>query len=298
VQTNVGDLLLWDENFYSGKVGGKELRETLLTRGKLDDGTVLDYCAGLMVGKVRGLDIVRHGGAWAGFRAELLRFPGQHLSVVCLCNLGTMDASGLAQSVAEVWLAKQMEPEKAQAEAPTDTRPAVEVAAADLAPLVGWYKHEDVIARIRIEDGGLVLSGRGVRAGKLTPLGQGRFRREPKSRPLDLVFEKGALRFEFPDGKRWDFTPVEPWTPTTDELARFAGTYWSTEIGATLELAVEKDALVVVGHRTLSPMRLTPLTRGSFASNVGLIAFEGETGAATGFTIDGGRAQGIRYTRH
>ena len=28
-----------------------------------------------------------HGGAWGGYRAALLRFPEQHFSVACLCNV-------------------------------------------------------------------------------------------------------------------------------------------------------------------------------------------------------------------
>jgi CubicO group peptidase (beta-lactamase class C family) len=298
VQTTVEDLQLWDENFYSGKVGGTALREMLLTRGKLNDGTVLDYCSGLMTGKVRGLDIVKHGGAWVGFRAELVRFPSQHFSVVCLCNLAAMDASGLAQKVAELWLDAEMSHDKTPVAATEpDTRPAVEVAPAELAPFVGQYRHDDLMVAITLEGGALAVSGPSVRAGRLTPLGKYRFRRERAPRALDVVFENGAMRFEFKDGTRWDFTPVVPWTPAADELARFAGKYWSDEIGAALEIQLVEGALTVVGHRTLSPLRLEPLTRDAFTSDLGRLTFQTEKNAVSGFVVDGGRAKGLRYVR-
>ncbi|HLY19426.1 MAG TPA: serine hydrolase domain-containing protein, partial [Bryobacteraceae bacterium] len=86
--TTVGDLAQWDENFYHPRVGGRELVEQQLQRGKLNNGKELDYASGLVHGKYRGLPTVDHGGADAGYRADLIRFPEQHFSVACLCNAG------------------------------------------------------------------------------------------------------------------------------------------------------------------------------------------------------------------
>jgi CubicO group peptidase (beta-lactamase class C family) len=55
VHTSVEDLLQWDENFYSGKVGGKEFLAELQEPGKLNSGKPLTYAKGLMVEKYRGL---------------------------------------------------------------------------------------------------------------------------------------------------------------------------------------------------------------------------------------------------
>jgi CubicO group peptidase (beta-lactamase class C family) len=80
--TTVEDLALWDENFYAARVGGEALIKQLQERGYLNDGTQLSYAAGLEIGKYRGLNIVSHAGADAGYRANLIRFPDQHFSVV------------------------------------------------------------------------------------------------------------------------------------------------------------------------------------------------------------------------
>src|SRR5918999_244982 len=86
VMTTVEDLARWDRNFYDGRVGGGTLLEAMLVPGRLTGGRTLEYAFGLVVGQYRGLRTVRHGGAWAGYRAELLRFPEQRTSVAGLCN--------------------------------------------------------------------------------------------------------------------------------------------------------------------------------------------------------------------
>src|ERR1700726_3611733 len=110
VHTSVEDLLKWDENFYSPRVGGKEFLSEIQERSKLNDGKVLDYAKGLFHGEYRGLQTVSHGGAWGGYRAELLRFPDQHFSVACLCNVGNAGPTRRARQVADIYLGSLMKP--------------------------------------------------------------------------------------------------------------------------------------------------------------------------------------------
>lgn len=95
VFSTVRDLIKWDENFYTGKVGGRALIDQAQTVGKLNDGRALTYAWGLQIGAYRGQRIVEHGGSLGGYRAHLLRFPDRHVSVACLCNFGsTLRADG------------------------------------------------------------------------------------------------------------------------------------------------------------------------------------------------------------
>jgi CubicO group peptidase (beta-lactamase class C family) len=108
VQTTVEDLVRWDTNFYSHQVGGEALQTFLHRTGTLASGKPLAYARGLFVDSFRGLPRVSHGGAWAGFRAQLMRFPEQKTSIVCLANLASMDPNGLCEQVAEVVLGARM----------------------------------------------------------------------------------------------------------------------------------------------------------------------------------------------
>jgi CubicO group peptidase (beta-lactamase class C family) len=99
VFTTVGDLFVWARNFHSGAVGGPALLAAMAAPGKLDDGSPLEYGAGLMFTKDNGIDVVSHGGAWAGYRAELLRVPSKELVVVCLCNRDDGNPSEMCRRV-------------------------------------------------------------------------------------------------------------------------------------------------------------------------------------------------------
>jgi CubicO group peptidase (beta-lactamase class C family) len=161
VHTSVEDLLKWDENFYSGKVGGKEFLAELQQPGKLNNGKTLDYAKGLFAGNYRGLRFVDHGGSWGGYRAQLLRFPEQHFSVACLCNVGNADPDKRAQRVADIYLADAM-----KAPVPHDKeekkrqkKDSIVVTAEKLAEYTGSFRSEELRATYEFatEQGNLVL---------------------------------------------------------------------------------------------------------------------------------------------
>ena len=162
VHTSVEDLLKWDENFYSGKVGGKDFLDEIQEPGKLNNGKTLDYAKGLFGGKYRGLRFVDHGGSWGGYRAQLLRFPEQHFSVACLCNLANANPEKRAHEVADIFLAEEMKEPKPAREADFEKRekkPTVALAAEKLRAYSGHFRSEELLATytIGIKDGKLML---------------------------------------------------------------------------------------------------------------------------------------------
>ncbi|MGB8475782.1 MAG: serine hydrolase domain-containing protein, partial [Candidatus Acidiferrum sp.] len=108
LMSSVDDLLLWDRNFYDNKLGKGTLLRELQTQGVLNNGKKIEYALGLMISTYRGLPVVEHGGALFGYRTELMRFPQQKFSVICLCNLGTSNPGRLAEQVADIYLAGQL----------------------------------------------------------------------------------------------------------------------------------------------------------------------------------------------
>ncbi|MES2697831.1 MAG: serine hydrolase domain-containing protein [Verrucomicrobiota bacterium] len=101
----VRDFLAWDRNFYDAKIGGADFVAQLQTPGLLNNGTDTRYAFGLTVGQYRGLKVVEHSGAYGGFKAHVIRFPNQRLSVVCFTNLGAMTPGVLVRKVADACLA-------------------------------------------------------------------------------------------------------------------------------------------------------------------------------------------------
>lgn len=155
--SSLEDLALWDQNFYANKLGGggQELIEQALVTGMLNDGKKLDYAFGLTATAYRGLPIVDHGGAFVGFRTDILRFPEQKFSVICLCNVENANAPSLARKVADVYLANVFKQEPAtsapvvNSTEPTKSKPSA-LTATELAEYVGDYYSEELQATYKI----------------------------------------------------------------------------------------------------------------------------------------------------
>jgi CubicO group peptidase (beta-lactamase class C family) len=168
VHTSVEDLLKWDENFYSPRVGGKQFLAELQERGKLNNGKVLDYAKGLGLQDYRGLHTVSHGGSWGGYRAELLRFPDQHFSVACLCNVGNAGPTRRAHQVADIYLGNLMKPRESKPkESDNKEKTETAVSVEELKNYSGEYWSEElgVAYRLGVADGRIkvlaILDGSG-----------------------------------------------------------------------------------------------------------------------------------------
>jgi CubicO group peptidase (beta-lactamase class C family) len=206
VHTTVGDMLKWDENFYSGQVGGKPFLDEIQQPGQLHSGKTLDYAKGLFIGNYRGLRTVRHGGAWGGYRADLLRFPEQHFSVVCLCNRSDSRPGKRADRVADVYLndlMKPKEPKKKERDPEEpEHRPAVPVSADGLAHYAGDYSSDELGVTYRFAMSGEALKFAGIFAGDsfprstelagktLVPVGKDQF--EIPDEYLTLTFQRDS----------------------------------------------------------------------------------------------------------
>ena len=210
VQTSIEDLQRWDENFYTGTVGGAETLALMQKTATLNDGKPQTYALGLMVDKYRGLRTVSHGGSWAGYRAELLRFPDEHLSVACLCNLSRTNPSMLARRVAEIYLGDRMTPtgEASVVAAGRQTRDSVasswKPSASDLAAFAGRYESPELETTysLSVDNGKLMLHRRRSAPIALTPTTSDTFRAEgityrfvrEKGRVTGLLVDAGRTR--------------------------------------------------------------------------------------------------------
>lgn len=102
--TTVGDLLKWNENFVTPKVGTAALLAEQQRLGKLKNGRDMDYGLGLYVRPLDGVKNVYHSGSTAGYRAHLNRFPDTNTSVAVLCNGSDGEATRAANEVSRLYL--------------------------------------------------------------------------------------------------------------------------------------------------------------------------------------------------
>jgi CubicO group peptidase (beta-lactamase class C family) len=300
--TTVEDLALWDDNFYTARIGGPALIRQLQERGKLNDGKQIDYAAGLVITQYRGLNIVDHGGADAGYRSDLIRFPDQHFSVACLCNLGTANPSDLAQKVAAVYLGSQMQPAEP---AHADNAKPVTLTPEQMQAKAGVYvnvKDPDDLVRFVIKNGGLQVGNVGEDdTYAVTAISENHLRLAIA--PDEFTFSPGKpgaplqLAIKHGDGAIETFSAVPAFTPSPAQLAEYAGVYSSREIDPLYEIKVESGSLVL--HRLKSgPDTLRPVTRDFFNADLGKIRFTRDAqGRISGFLLTTGRVIDLRFVR-
>ena len=195
LMTTVMDLARWDENFYTGAVGGPSFLARQLERGRLNSGVLLDYAFGVEIGQYRGLDVVEHTGTTGGYRAVIIRFPRQHTSVAVLCNVSDAAPATLARRVADHVLRAHLVADRATApgtarpstaRAASPATPRMQLRPALLARLAGRYYSDELDATYEISVSGTTL-----------------VLRRPRARPdtlaardsLTLVGTVGTLRF-------------------------------------------------------------------------------------------------------
>ncbi|HEU5208116.1 MAG TPA: serine hydrolase domain-containing protein [Longimicrobiales bacterium] len=299
VFTTVEDLLLWDRNFYEPRVGGRALLDALHTRGRLSSGDTLEYALGLFIDEYRGARTVSHGGSWGGYRAELLRFPDERVSVAVLCNLATTDPSTLAQRVADVYLADRLRAADGAVATSHAEHRAVTMSTAQLRRWTGTYQDSasGEVRRVVMRDSVLMLEAFG-REWPLVPIADDEFRADV---PVDLTFRFDAgppVRLhQNLQGSSTTFRAIETVSPGVAELRAYAGRFRSDELDATYEVRLEDDALQLVMPGSSPSRTLRPLQRDSFQAGTMVIRFQRSGGRISGFLLDQGRVRGLVFQR-
>ncbi len=296
--TTVEDLVRWDGTFYDDQLG-EGFVEQMLERGVLDDGEVLDYAFGLAHGSYQGRATVRHGGAFMGFRAELLRFPEAMLSVTVLCNLAATQPARLAEQVADIFLDPDANPPANQTVLELSLPPRAALPTETLDGLAGNYR--DIVRRtvwhFSVHDGALRVEG-GPIPMTLSPVDAHHFVAVDAPVPVEayVVPDGSGFRISVNDVAWGTLEPVETVSPSPETLAEYVGRYYSEELDATFTLAVDGDALTL--HRGQMPSeRLAPTTADAFQRDGMTLEFSRTDGRLSGITLTSGRVRGVVLTR-
>lgn len=177
LHTTAADFLKWMENYETGQVGGEGIQERMTQRGILNAGDTIAYAFGLTVGDYRDLSMFGHGGSWAGYRTQFVRFPGQDLSIAVFCNVSDCDPAGRARRIADAFLESEMGPPEDEEEPPSDADE-VPLFESELRELAGTYRSGELDSTydLFVENGQLVADHWRNARSILTPTGPDTFR--------------------------------------------------------------------------------------------------------------------------
>jgi CubicO group peptidase (beta-lactamase class C family) len=298
--TTVEDLAKWARNFDDHTVGGDELAARVLTRGRLTSGDSIPYAFGLVHNVYRGQPTIEHGGAYGGYRTQLLRFPTQRLAVVTLCNSSTANAAQLSQSVAAIYLGGRLAPAaQPVAGGSANGAASVRLSREQLTRYAGayWDARNEALRRIEVRDSTLALAGTPIR---LLPLSESTFRLNVASVTVAFTVEhdgSAIMEETGPTGEKSRYRRMR--APKTDArtLAEFTGDYVSDELGVTWRIE-PKDGVLIARRGPVPDITLQPVFHEAFDSPGGVVRFtRASNGRVTGLVIGAGRVTGFVFRR-
>jgi CubicO group peptidase (beta-lactamase class C family) len=309
IYSTIEDLAFWDENFYTARVGGKEVIERVHTPGKLMDGTTLDYAFGFEVGPAHqhlGWQMVEHGGGHGGYCNHMLRFPDLHLSVVVMFNHFLWNSREYALKVADLFI-DDIPGFVSNTGSTTRSCPTEGLDPGQLKGLSGVYFNPDraALRTVSFEKGSLHFDGL-----KLRLINEMRFYfdEEPGVEVEFSTDENGkpANVTTYTSTGEYSYDIVEVEIPGTDILNEFQGRYYSPELDVYWNIEIDGNQLVV--HRRKYPDTwLTPLFKDVLSDDwfsitgypkTLLLAFtRDEQGKINGLKVSGERIRNLRFIK-
>jgi hypothetical protein len=211
----------------------------------------------------------------------MIRFPGQRLSVICLCNRSDAAPRHLAQKVADLYLAEHLSSNPPNAEPDPAAEPAesVELSEAARAARLGSYRSRDQMTTISIEETDAGLAYVSTKTYLLRAISEDRFVVTGVPFKAVIDFEapadagRSSFRMAFEGRGERLFDPILSAMPSKAEIAAWIGDYQCPEIGATLRITADDTALHIAHakpHRRAFETPLEPTARSTEFSGGGL----------------------------
>ncbi len=296
VYTSVENLLEWDNNFYSQKIGGPNFLKRMHERGILNNRDTLPYAGGLFIDNYKGHKLVQHGGAWGGFRAIILRLPDLHASVVVLANYPGAMVNIKAYQILDLLIKPVESKEKNKPKTI-----AVRVAPKKLAGYTGIF---EIIGQphkrftCALEGDSLVIEQLwNYDKFKLVPLSTSTFHRNGFPE-IQFVFDPITQlpivnnQLETLQTKKVHAFNISANT----NLTGYDGEYFSAEVNATYTI-VEKAGQLIVSQHEKVIATLYQVSSDVFGANQLGYEFQREAGVISGFLLHDRRIRNLKFQK-
>ena len=304
VYSSVEDLLLWDQNFYDNKLGkgGQDIINKMHEEGLLNDGTSSGYAFALNNGEYKGLKTVSHGGALAGYRAQLMRFPDQNFSVIILANRGDANPTGMSFQVADILLKEYFKEEPKEDSAVKSIVVEKKEATISFDQAIGSYQIQPgVIAEISVKNDSLHVLQKWNNVEYNIYRTTGDTYEIPNNSTVQFVFsdvknDNAQILTVIQNGNPTECKRVNVSRLSEVDLLQYIGEYYSKEIDATYKVFKEGDKLMVkVPNNNAQEMELSETDL--FVADGNVIRFKREGDLINGCEVDAGRVQNLKFVK-
>ena len=267
--TTVEDLSLWAMNFSDIKVGDTTIINKMNTPATLNNGKTFGGALGQFVGMYKGLNEIQHGGADAGYRTYLTRFPDQNFSVVVFSNSAEFNSGRMAHNVVDIYLKdKLVVPPKKEDVKIDKADQGVAVDRNILKTYVGVFELQPGFnITITEESGQLSATATGQSPVPLIPISETEFAVKDVDAKIEFVQNGGEniKTIKLDQGGQIREAPrVQEFDKSGVVLSEFIGSFFSEELSTTYDFVLV-DGKLMATHSRLSDFELTPVKKDIFA---------------------------------
>ncbi len=308
--STIGDLQTWVENLANPRVGTRESIDEMTTSFVLNNGEETGYGYGVFVDEQRGLKRVQHGGADVAHRSLLVYYPEINAGITTQSNHAQFGGN-VAFELAEAFFKDAMEPEEEGEGGGADEGGEFDPEGYDpegFDEFVGRYALDaapSFVLTFTREGDSLYVQATGQPRFDIVPTSDSSFKLLVVEASVTFLRGEegeveGAILHQNGDRRATrlpDDEVPEEWAPTEEDLADFAGRFYSEEIETFYAFEVEEGKLVM-RQRRLGRITLEPGEEDEFAGGGLSFAFERDrNGEVIGFYLSNVRTRDVRFGR-
>ena len=311
--STIGDLQTWVENFADPRVGSRQIFDEMMTSFVLTNGEETGYGYGLSVDEQGGLKRVHHGGADVAHRSMLVYYPEINAGITAQSNHAQF-ASNVAYELAAAFFKDEMvgdeegdEEAAAVADAEETEFDPASYNPEDFDEFVGRYALDASPSFVlTFTRGGetLHVQATGQQRLEIVATSDSTFRLLAVEASITFLRGDdgdvdGAILHQNGDQRatRLEGDAPDEWAPTAEDLADFAGRFFSEEIETFYTFAVE-DGELVMRQRRIGRVPLEPGEEDEFSGGGFSFVFERDrNGEVIGFYLSNVRSRDVRFGR-
>ncbi len=298
--TTINDIKKWDDAYYNSSVLSSAFWEEMTKQAVLNNGEVMGYASGLMIGEYKGLKTIRHHGASMGFSSELLRFPEEQLTIAIFANRADVNPSMKANQVADILLEDKLIETISKDEKSDNDIPAEEF---QLNQLIGNYEIQPgIIFNLTIKDDSLNVFQSWNKVSYNIVRTKGNTYQIPTEKDLSFTFsnlkEGHAQTLSVLQGNRETKAERKKEVDVSSiALNDYIGSYFSKELNVTYNFEIEDGILKANIENIQSKMDCTISELDEFTMELGLVRFQRKDGVISGFKLDSGKVKNLKFEK-
>ncbi len=300
--TTIVDFNKWVDELSKPSKLSATFWKNMKTRGRLNNGSEINYAGGLDYGSYKGIKKIGHNGAFVGYLANFDYFPEEELAIFCFTNRNDVGPWTITNQILAILFKDKLESKEEKKKQKKEQAKTITLSANDLKSFVGEYTLEPgATVSVALEENKLQFTQNWNGSSyTVDPISKTAFIL-PKN--ADILFEFENIENEMAQtlivfqGKNKSVCErVNKFDASTLKLEEFVGTYFSEELKTTYTISQTGKTLEFkMGNR--GPWTLEPSAKDVFSAQGILFEFVREKEKNIGFTVNAGRAKNIFFIK-